>query len=283
MERNPSRVPFFYGSLTNKKFLPVLIHFSGMFLQFIHNEIDLALRGADICILKQVRIMKQRYNVFNQIHKGLRAMLYDTALSLQLTDFSNTDHAAASIEKLNLVLDVFYAHASHEDKFILPLIQVHSPALVIEFDGEHEKDEFMTHRIHQFTAAYTHAGSADARLDAGDAIARAFNEFIAFNLYHMNKEEEKINPVLWKNYSDDQIRNIHKSIIANIPNDEMAITSKWMLLGINDTEIIIWLKNVKNNAPDFIFQSLLVLAEQVLPAARWERVQAGITEGVLLA
>jgi hypothetical protein len=226
--------------------------------------------------------MKYRFNIFYQIHKGLRAMLYDTALSLQLTDFSNTDDAALAFEKLEQVLSVFYAHASHEDAHILPLLKPFQPALINEFDSEHEKDEFMTHRINHLVQAYHHA-AGDAKPHAGEAICKAFNEFIAFNLYHMNKEEEKINPVLWGNYSDEQIKAVQQAIVAGIPKDEMMITSKWMLLGINDTEIIIWLKSIKNNAPDFVFQSMLSLAEQVLPNSRWERVQGGLSEGALLA
>ena len=226
--------------------------------------------------------MKQRINIFRQIHKGLRAMLYDTAITMQLTDFSSTEDATAAIEKVTQVLGVFYSHAAHEDKFILPLVKQYNASLVEEFDNEHDKDEFMSHRIQQFVNEYN-AVAGESKLAAGESIAKAFNEFIAFNLYHMNKEEEKINPVLWKNYSDEEIRGVQKAIVASIPKEEMLITSKWMLLGINDTEVIVWLKSIKNTAPEFVFQSMLNLAEQVLPGARWDRVQAGLTEGLLLA
>ena len=37
-----------------------------------------------------------RFNVFNQIHKGLRAMLYDTALTLQQTHFDDAGQADAT-------------------------------------------------------------------------------------------------------------------------------------------------------------------------------------------
>lgn len=227
--------------------------------------------------------MKQRYNIFKQIHKGLRAMLYDTAINLQLTDFSNTEDAEISLEKLNQTLATFYEHATQEDRFILPIIARFNPSLVEEFDSEHEKDEFMSHRINSLVTAYRNSGSSDGRIEAGDAIGRAFNEFIAFNLYHMNKEEEKINPILWENYSDEGIKEIRRTLVASISTDQVLVTSKWMMLGISDAEVTTWLQEVKNNAPVFVFQSLMELAERVLSPNRWNKIQGGLSEGVLLA
>jgi len=227
--------------------------------------------------------MKQRYNTFKKIHKGLRAMLYDTAISLQLNDFTNTEDTVEVLEKLDQTLHIFYEHASHEDKVILPEIGRFNATLAKEFDCEHEKDEFMTRRINSLVAGYHNAGSAEGRIEGGDAISRAFNEYVAFNLYHMNKEEEKINPVLWANYTDEEIRGIERILVATITNEELAITSKWMLLGINDAEIIAWLQAIKFNAPCFVFQSMMELAEKVLSTHRWNKIQGGLTEGLLLA
>ena len=35
----------------------------------------------------------QRYNIFHQVHKGLKALLYETALQVQQTGFWNADEA----------------------------------------------------------------------------------------------------------------------------------------------------------------------------------------------
>jgi hypothetical protein len=227
--------------------------------------------------------MKQRYNTFKKIHKGLRAMLYDTAINLQLNDFTNTEETVEVLEKLDQTLHIFYEHASHEDKFILPVIVRFNKVLAAEFDSEHEKDEFMTRRINSLVSAYHHAGSDEGRIEGGEAISKAFNEFIAFNLYHMNKEEEKINPVLWANYTDEEIRGIERTLVATISKEEMMITSKWMLLGINDEEIVAWLQAIKYNAPCFVFQGMMELAEKVLSPNRWNKIQGDLTEGLLLA
>lgn len=227
--------------------------------------------------------MKKRYNIFKQIHKGLRAMLYDTAISLQLTDFQDNEEAAAVIGKLSETLNIFYLHANHEDQFILPVVQKSNPLLVEEFDSEHGKDEFMSHRINALIASYQHANNLEAREDLGEKICAAFNEFVAFNLYHMAKEEEKINPVLWSQFTDEEICALRKTLAKTVSREEFLVTSKWMMQGINDCEILHWLKEVKNNAPEFIFRSMIELAEKVLTPARWNRIQNCLTEGLLLA
>ena len=56
-----------------------------------------------------------------------------------------------------------------------------------------------------------------------------------------------------------------------------------MMRGLSCTEIINWLKEVKNNAPDFVFNGMLRLAEKELTSNRWNTVQEGITEGAMLA
>ena len=76
-------------------------------------------------------MQEQRYNVFNQIHKGLRGMLYDTAIRLQQTDFSRLE-ASTIVDQLEQVLIFFDEHAENEDQFILPHIRKHNAQLIDE-------------------------------------------------------------------------------------------------------------------------------------------------------
>lgn len=210
-------------------------------------------------------------------------MLYDTGLALQLTDFTDNHESEAALKKLDLVLDTFLKHAAHEDHFILPVVEKHSKELMQEFDQEHEKDEFMTHRLHSLVNAFRQSSSDQAKMENGEKIFRAFNEFIAFNLYHMNKEEEKLNAILWSHYTDEQILDIQRELVKSITPEENMVVSQWMMRGISDPEIVNWLKAIKNEAPYFVFQGIIGLAEQVLPAARWSKIQSGLSEGLQLA
>jgi L-asparaginase/Glu-tRNA(Gln) amidotransferase subunit D len=63
----------------------------------------------------------------------------------------------------------------------------------------------------------------------------------------------------------------------------MSHFTKWMMRGLNNAEITRWLKEVKNNAPDFVFQSLMQIAAQQLDEHRWQLIREAITEGAMLA
>jgi len=227
--------------------------------------------------------MKKRYNAFNQIHKGLRAMMYDTAMALQHSDYINSEETEKALEKVEIVLAVFEDHASHEDNYVLPAVTKYFKHLAVEFESEHETDEMLAHRLRNLMVVYSYAVSGDARQEAGEAIYKAFNEFIAFNLYHMNKEEDKLNKAMWEKYTDEEILDIQKTIVQNVSEHMRVIENTWMMRGINDPEIVKWLTGVKNSAPDFIFQGLLKLAEKELSLKRWMNVKDALTEGAMVA
>jgi hypothetical protein len=223
----------------------------------------------------------ERYNIFNKIHKALRAMLYDTALQLQQTDFAIPSQARPALERVEQVNQVFHSHAEHEDRFVLPAIAAIDPSLVNELESEHDMDEALSAALDNLVTAYNHAADNRARADIGYALLKAFNEFVAFNLYHMNKEENKINRLLWDNFTDKAILSIERDIVTSIPPQEMEQGNRWMMRGISNSEICTWLLAVKAEAPDFVFSGLLDVAEDELPAHRWSSVQESLAEGAL--
>ncbi|MBS1741552.1 MAG: hemerythrin domain-containing protein [Bacteroidetes bacterium] len=224
-----------------------------------------------------------RYNIFNLKHKGLRAMLFETAITLQHTSFEDKDAAEESIKQVEAVLHAFHDHATHEDAHVLPAIQKYDADLVNEFESEHGIDELLTQNIQSLINTYKNASGNDELNAAGYALNMAFNEFVAFNLYHMNKEENKINKVLWDHYSDVELGHITQTIIASIPPQVMAEDARWMMKGTSDSELIAWLRTIKNTAPDQVFKAMFAIAESVLPTERLQAVQDGLMEGAMLA
>jgi hypothetical protein len=56
-----------------------------------------------------------------------------------------------------------------------------------------------------------------------------------------------------------------------------------MMRGLNNPEIVNWLRAVEDAAPGNIFQDLFAIAETELPEHRFRKVMKTITEGVMLA
>lgn len=220
-------------------------------------------------------MQNQRYNVFNQIHKGLRGMLYDTALRLQQTDFSQPD-AEAVIEQLNQVLIFFDEHAENEDQFILPHVRKHNAALIDELEKDHDVDHRLTQSLFEYIAEWSQATSDSQRGSVGQRIGYAFNEFIAFNLYHMNKEENVLMYLLWKHYTDDEIRQMESDILRSIAPQTLLAESRWMMRSINDQEVIDWLSGVRQGAPAAVFDTFLQLADEELPTNRLVNVRTAL-------
>ena len=226
--------------------------------------------------------MKKRYNIFNQIHKALRGMLYDAALNLQLTDFTIEEEADVAIEKIELVLSIIYNHARDEQAFILPIIRTFDAQLSAAFETEQVKNEILSQGLRAVINAYNTALNKANKEEAGDIIFKTFNEFLAINLLQMNREEAELNKVLWKHLSDDRLLKISKDILAAVPPEINYIESNWMLKCTTNAEVIAWMGKIKDHAPHFVFESILELAERVLCERRWQKIKESLSEGVLV-
>jgi iron-sulfur cluster repair protein YtfE (RIC family) len=225
----------------------------------------------------------QRYNIFHQIHKGLKASLFETALKVQHTDFWNVDEAEDVIEQINEVIRLFEKHANGEDTYIFPVVEKYDPSVADAFEQEHVKDHFLGQLLAGANSLYKNAGIITEKSEAGKQIHAAFSKFMLFNIEHIAKEEDVLNPILWRYYTDAGLTAISKQIIANIPQDYMAQYSRWMMRGLNNVEITAWLRTMEKNAPEVVFQSLFATAEKELSERRFRQVLEGLKEGAMLA
>ncbi len=225
----------------------------------------------------------QRYNIFHQVHKGLRALLYETAIQLQHTDFWNVEEAEEIIDRINEVIRLFEKHAHTEDTRVFPAVEKYDPAIADAFEQEHVQDHLLGKLLAESISLYKAAGIITEKAEAGKKIQATFVKFMTFNLEHMAKEEDVLNKIVWRHYSDAEIMAITQQIIANIPTEYIAINNKWMMRGLNNAEIVGWLKGVERNAPEAMFQLLFSTAEKELPQKRFRQVLEGLTEGAMLA
>ena len=80
------------------------------------------------------QVSAERYNSFNLIHKGLRALLFETGITLMRTDFTDDIEGTKAIRAVQTAADLFNDHALHEDTHILPAIARYDPSLQQEFE-----------------------------------------------------------------------------------------------------------------------------------------------------
>lgn len=224
-----------------------------------------------------------RYNIFYQMHKGLRAMLYETGIELQRTDFNNEEEAAQALSKITAAADLFDKHAYHEDTLVFPAVEKYEPSVVDSFGQEHVKDHELGGRLRTLVTMFGSVQTDQEKIELGSALRKSFVEFLAFNLEHMAKEEDIINNLLWRFYTDEEIQAIENQIVSSQAPEVAVIAWRWMFRGLSNSEITRWLKAVEKNAPEFVFNNLFSMAEKELPNARFRRVLEELTEGAMLA
>ena len=225
----------------------------------------------------------KRYNAFYQIHKALMALLFETGIMVQRTDFNNDEQADATAKRIAEAVAMFDSHAHTEDTFVLPLIEAYEPAVASLFEAEHVQDMELSNRLTLLLNTLKVASRPEAKEATGNDISVAFNEFIAFNLAHMAKEEKELNQFLWKYMTDEQLHGITMEIIATLPFEKLHAANTWMMRGLSNNEISNWLIQIKNTAPGEVFNGMMQLAETELSELRFSIVTTTLAEGAMLA
>src|SRR5689334_16376865 len=96
-----------------------------------------------------------RYNTFYQVHKALRAMLYETAIELQQTDFNNENQAVSLLNNIASVIDLFDKHAYNEDHYVFAVVQEFEPSVIDSFEQEHVKDHALGGKLRTLVNIYS--------------------------------------------------------------------------------------------------------------------------------
>jgi hypothetical protein len=114
------------------------------------------------------------------------------------------------------------------------------------------------------------------RAAAAQALYRRLSLFIAENLAHMHEEEAANNAVLWADYSDDELLQIHDRIVASISPQEMARIIRWMAPSLTPNERALLFGGLQAKAPAEVFRRLLEAARPHLAPRDWNKLIFGI-------
>lgn len=222
-----------------------------------------------------------RYNLFPRIHKGLRALLYDSSMLLQRTDFTIQDEAREAISRIQFVVALFEKYQHSEDKYVLPAITAYEPGIADAFEQEHEEAFLMGKKLEALLKDFTNTSLPLEQVAISTGIVSLFEEFTVFTIRHMAREESLVNKMLWRYYTDTELQKIAWKIISESEPSFMSPYSKWMIRGLNNNEIVRWLKEVRHTADEDDFQRLLKTAETELHPHRWCQLQEVLHTGAL--
>lgn len=225
----------------------------------------------------------QRYDVFESVHKGLKALLYDTALLLQHADFSKEEPFEAVTEAIKEAVHLLEEHIQTEAKFIVPLILDFEPGIADQFIKDQQQALNLSAQLKNALSNFVSEQTLKSDNHAGKVLSCRYMEFMLFQINLMVKEEELLNKILWKYFSDKHIAQLQKEMLQNNCLTLSEKLTRWMMRGINDTEAVYWLKTVERTASQLEFKTLFATAEKELSQDRFKKLLSSLTEGVMLA
>lgn len=222
-----------------------------------------------------------RIDLYAPIHKALRNFMADTLTAVGRMDTDDAEERDATLAQLRSLLNLLEHHAQIEDDFVHVAMQTRRPGSASESGAEHERQR------RALAALRRQADAVDRGNGHGSAAATALYQhlslFVAENLAHMHEEETANNAVLWSEFSDDELAQIHDRIVASIDAHEMAQVVRWMAPSLTPHERATLFGGLQAKAPTEVFQRLLEAARPHLTPRDWNKLIFGIAAAPVAA
>jgi hypothetical protein len=204
--------------------------------------------------------MGSRYDMYNNVHKGLRRALCSLladAGSARLVEYAEIRSRWLALEEM------LHAHHEHEDRFIGPHLARIAPSLFAQMEREHAAIDGELAAVHRVSQ------QPDPK-----AFYRALARFFATYLAHMAEEEGAFSDALFAAYTDRDLMAIESELVASIPPPRMGAFMELMLPAMHLDERLELLAGMRAGAPPEVFAGVCQLASQVLPARDYRELEA---------
>ena len=223
-----------------------------------------------------------RLDLYTSIHKALRSFMADTLGAVGRMDADDADERAATLAQLRSLLDLLAHHAQIEDEFVHVAMNARRPGSATEAAAEHDRQRTALRELRRQADAVEHS-AGEARAVAAQELYRHLSLVVAENLAHMHEEETAHNAVLWAEFTDDELAQIHDRIIGSIAPQEMARIVRWMAPALTPHERATLFGGLQAKAPAEVFRHLLEAARPHLAPRDWNKLIFGIAAAPLAA
>ncbi|HYB79671.1 MAG TPA: hemerythrin domain-containing protein [Thermoplasmata archaeon] len=229
--------------------------------------------------------MSDRENLFRPIHKGIRSMIFLLGQRMGTTDFTNVEESNDLAKQLrtdltrsasNCILCLLQTHSVHEDKDFFGAVRAFDEEPVKLMAAEHA---VITRRIYQVAKLcdeLTAITDPARRIEVGDHLVLETNDLFAFYLAHLNNEEALLVPVMWENFSDEQLRALRAQFYNTIPLEAFEEWMRWTLPALNIHELLILLSGMKSDPPPNRFADAMRMGRATVPRERWAEVERAV-------
>jgi hypothetical protein len=126
-------------------------------------------------------------------------------------------------------------------------------------------------------------GSADQKRGAWSRLHGELAVFVGENLLHMDVEERANNRVLQACYTDAELVGLHHEILAALTPQEMAVSTRWMMIGSSPAERAQMMTGMRADAPPPAFEAMLEIARDSLTPGDWNKLAAALAPVAIAA
>jgi hypothetical protein len=205
-------------------------------------------------------------DLYRDIHKGIRAELFDvTSAAGRLDPSCRADRAAVAAHVVS-VGQVLESHAHKEDVHFEPLLREHAPALAEQIDRDHHVLEARFDFVTELAKATVDAVTADQRR-LTHLLYLELSGFTGAYLTHQLVEERVVMPAIEQAIGPEGALGVHAAIVSSIAPEEMARFLAFMLPAMNLDDRTEMLTGMRMSAPKEAFDAVTGLAKSVLEPA----------------
>jgi len=218
--------------------------------------------------------MTTRFDLYTDIHKALRTMLFDVAAKAGRCNFDDPAELGLLQDEFGLLCGVIEEHTQHEERFVHPHIVKFEPALAAALDAEHERSMADLTTLQTTLAAIV--PTAQDVVSRGNTLYRQYCAWLGDFLIHMNEEETVIMPALQAHLDDGQLMCISLELRGAIEPERMGMYLSKMIPAMNGSECTALFLGMKMGAPQEVYEGTLQLAKQVLSRPAFHRLSASL-------
>ncbi len=206
-----------------------------------------------------------RYDGYHGIHKALRLFMCDSLTRVGRADPEDDDDVRGTLQQVGDLLRMCELHLHDENELIHPALERVQPGSSTRIRGEHAQHLETIRELRELVVRADHP-CANRRAAALSRLYSAMALFVAENFEHMHVEETEHNALLWAHYSDAELIEIERNLVASIPPQAMHDALHWFMPALNAPERAQMLQGMQGGVPPEVFRGVLDIAHRTIPA-----------------
>ncbi len=209
--------------------------------------------------------MKSRIKGFDVPHKGIRNGLGKLILSAGNTDYSDVNAVENLYQLGSEIFTILTTHAHDENDITLRELEKKVPGASDHDIEEHERieqEQAVLENLLSEILEDIRAGKAP--YEKGSDFYTGLCDFTSMYYWHMAGEEKETQELIWQHFTDEEILEHRKEIIAGLKPEVLLLWIKYIVPAQSHPERTGFLKGMKANAPEEFFDQVMSVAKDNL-------------------